>query len=522
MRKKIFVLIVVLMSTSLIGIIAVQVFWINNAVESKKEQFKNDVQKSLGSVSERINEREEAEFEKQIDGLIENIGLATNAQIKNYFFQQIDTTTKEKITFGGTFLEKNFKLPTDFLDNDSIILKRVSGKQDFFQSRLIKGVDNIFNSENKKRYSFTKRYKDLEKPYFSQALEAYKKTKPIHQRVSNIELNKTIKEELEKRNVSLDFKYGVYSIDGLATKLKSGYYTINKKDSYRYPFFFNASGDVEYELYVTFPDKDEHILSGISNILILSLFFILIIVIAFSSSLYQLIRQKKISEIKTDFINNMTHEFKTPIATINLALDSIKNPKIIHNNDKVLRYVQMIRDENKRMHSQVENVLRISRLEKNEIEISKETVDLHDIIEDAISRIGLLIADNQGRLDMHFEAITAEIPGNQFHLTNVIVNILENALKYSEGAPKIDVYTESTNKFFVFKIKDEGIGMSKAVQKLVFNKFYREQKGNIHDVKGHGLGLAYVKEIVEKHHGIVFVESEKGVGSLFTVKLPLI
>ena len=522
MRKKIFVLIVVLMSTSLIGIIAVQVFWINNAVESKKEQFKNDVQKSLGSVSERINEREEAEFEKQIDDLIENIGLATNAQIKNYFFQQIDTTTKQKITFGGTFLEKNFKLPTDFLDNDSIILKRVSGKQDFFQSRLIKGVDNIFSSENKKRYSFTKRYKDMEKPYFSQALEAYKKTKPIHQRVSNIELNKTIKEELEKRNVSLDFKYGVYSIDGLATKLKSGYYTINKKDSYRYPFFFNASGDVEYELYVTFPDKDEHILSGISNILILSLFFILIIVIAFSSSLYQLIRQKKISEIKTDFINNMTHEFKTPIATINLALDSIKNPKIIHNNDKVLRYVQMIRDENKRMHSQVENVLRISRLEKNEIEISKETVDLHDIIEDAISRIGLLIADNQGRLDMHFEAITAEIPGNQFHLTNVIVNILENALKYSEGAPKIDVYTESTNKFFVFKIKDEGIGMSKAVQKLVFNKFYREQKGNIHDVKGHGLGLAYVKEIVEKHHGTVFVESEKGVGSLFTVKLPLI
>ena len=522
MRKKIFVLIVVLMSISLIGIIAVQVFWINNAVESKKEQFKNDVQKSLGSVSERINEREEAEFEKQIDGLIENIGLATNAQIKNYFFQQIDTTTKQKITFGGTFLEKNFKLPTDFLDNDSIILKRVSGKQDFFQSRLIKGVDNIFSSENKKRYSFTKRYKDIEKPYFSQALEAYKKTKPIHQRVSNIELNKTIKEELEKRNVSLDFKYGVYSIDGLATKLKSGYYTINKKDSYSYPFFFNASGDVEYELYVTFPDKDEHILSGISNILILSLFFILIIVIAFSSSLYQLIRQKKISEIKTDFINNMTHEFKTPIATINLALDSIKNPKIIHNNDKVLRYVQMIRDENKRMHSQVENVLRISRLEKNEIEISKETVDLHDIIEDAISRIGLLIADNQGRLDMHFEAITAEIPGNQFHLTNVIVNILENALKYSEGAPKIDVYTESTNKFFVFKIKDEGIGMSKAVQKLVFNKFYREQKGNIHDVKGHGLGLAYVKEIVEKHHGTVFVESEKGVGSLFTVKLPLI
>ena len=356
MGKRIFVLIVGLMSISLIGIIALQVYWISNAIESKEEQFKNDVQKTLGSVSERINERERAEFEKQIDGLIDNIGLATNAQIKNYFFQQIDTTTKQRITFGGTFLEKNFKLPTNFLDNDTIILKRVSGKQDFFQTRLIKGVDNIFRTEDQKRYSFTKRYKDMEKPYFSRALEAYKKTKPLHQRVRNRELNSIIKEELEKRNINLDFKYGVYSRDGLATKLKSGYYTINKKDCYRYPFFLNLDGVMEYELYVTFPTKNKHILSGISSILILSLFFILIIVIAFSSSLYQLLKQKKISEIKTDFINNMTHEFKTPIATINLALDSIKNPKIINDNDKILRYVQMIRDENKRMHSQVENV----------------------------------------------------------------------------------------------------------------------------------------------------------------------
>lgn len=522
MGKRIFVLIVGLMSISLIGIIALQVYWISNAIESKEEQFKNDVQKTLGSVSERINERERAEFEKQIDGLIDNIGLATNAQIKNYFFQQIDTTTKQRITFGGTFLEKNFKLPTNFLDNDTIILKRVSGKQDFFQTRLIKGVDNIFRTEDQKRYSFTKRYKDMEKPYFSRALEAYKKTKPLHQRVRNRELNSIIKEELEKRNINLDFKYGVYSKDGLATKLKSGYYTINKKDCYRYPFFLNLDGVMEYELYVTFPTKNKHILSGISSILILSLFFILIIVIAFSSSLYQLLKQKKISEIKTDFINNMTHEFKTPIATINLALDSIKNPKIINDNDKILRYVQMIRDENKRMHSQVENVLRISRLEKNQIDINREVINMHDIIDDAITRISLLIADSKSSLDIRLEAKTAEITGNQFHLTNVVVNILENAIKYSNGLPKIDIFTETTSKFFIFKIKDTGIGMSKAVQKQVFNKFYREQKGNIHNVKGHGLGLAYVKEIIDKHHGDVWVESEKGIGSVFTVKLPLI
>ncbi len=522
MGKKMFVLIVILMSISLIGIIAVQVYWINNALASKKAQFKNDVQKSLGSVSQRISLKEEAEYEKQVNSLIEDKGIADNAQIRNYFFQQIDTATKQKFTFGATVLEENFKLPADFLDNDSIIFKRVSGKKDFFHSRLIKGLDNSFSSVDEQRFSFSKRLSAVEKAEHKEFFRDINSKKPIYQRISNRELKTTIKEELEKRNIYLDFKYGVYSKDGLATKLKSGYYTINKKESYPYPLFFDSEGKMDYELYVTFPDKNEHILSGISSILLLSLFFIFIIIIAFSSSLYQLIRQKKISEIKTDFINNMTHEFKTPIATINLALDSIKNPKIINDNEKVLRYIQMIRDENKRMHSQVENVLRISRLEKNQIEISKDTLDMHDIIEDAITHVSLLIADRKGSIKTYFEAITSEISGNQFHLTNVVVNMLENALKYSKNAPKIEVYTESTNKFFVFKIKDEGIGMNKAVQKQVFDKFYREQKGNIHDVKGHGLGLAYVKEIVEKHHGTVFVESEKGKGSTFTVKLPLI
>ena len=524
MGKKMFVLIVALMSISLIGIITVQLYWINNALESKKGQFKNDVLKSLGSASEKINQQEESQFEKQIEGLIEDKGLADNAEIKNYLFQQIDTTAKQKFTYGATFLEENFKLPTDFLDNDTIIYKRVTGKKDFFQSTLIKGIDNMFSSVDEKRFSLTKSFNEIDRSQFSEIFGDILSRKPIHKRISNKELNKIIKKELEKRNIFLDFKYGVYSRDGLATKLKSGYYTINKKESYQYPLFYDSDTDneVSYELFITFPDKNEHILAGISTILLLSLFFIFIIIIAFSSSLYQLIRQKKISEIKTDFINNMTHEFKTPIATINLALDSIKNPKIIDDNNKVLRYVKMIRDENKRMHAQVENVLRISRLEKNQIEISKEAIDGHDLIEDAISHISLLINDKNGSISTHFQAITSEILGNQFHLTNVIVNMLENALKYSEGKPKIDIYTESTNKFFVFKIKDEGIGMSKNAQKYIFNKFYREQKGNIHNVKGHGLGLAYVKEIIDNHHGTVFVESEKGKGSIFTVKLPLI
>lgn len=517
-----FVVIVVLMSISLIGIIAVQLYWINNALESKKEQFKNDVQKSLGRAAERINEKETAVFRTKVRNFISKKGNPDNAEIKEFLIQEIDTATQQKFTYGSTILEENFNLPTEILDNDSIIFKRFSGKKDFFQAKINTSIDGLFSSSDETRYSFTQDFFNLEEIQITEIFKDYNSRKPIHQRISNTELNNTIKDELLKRNINLDFKYGVYTKEGLATKLKSGYYTINTKDYYKYPLFNDSQDNVAYNLYVTFPNKNELILSGISSILLLSLFFIFIIIIAFSSSLYQLIKQRKISEIKTDFINNMTHEFKTPIATINLALDSIKNPKILGDNDKVLRYIQMIRDENKRMHSQVENVLRISRLEKNQVDLSKEIIDLHDIIEDAISHVSLLVDDRKGKVNVHFKAVVAELPGNQFHLTNVVVNMLENAIKYSENPPIIDVYTESTNKYFVFKIKDNGIGMNKAVQKQVFDKFYREQKGNVHDVKGHGLGLAYVKEIVEKHLGTVFVESEKGEGSIFTVKLPLI
>jgi two-component system phosphate regulon sensor histidine kinase PhoR len=254
----------------------------------------------------------------------------------------------------------------------------------------------------------------------------------------------------------------------------------------------------------------------------LSIIFTLIIVIAYSSALSQLIKQRQISEIKTDFINNMTHEFKTPIATINLALDAIKNPKVMNNPEKVAHYHRMIRDENKRMHAQVENVLRISRLEKNELDLKKERLDLHELIEEAITHVELIVEDKQGYVQTHFGALRASILANPTHFTNVIVNLLDNAVKYSPDTPKIDIYTENVKNYIVMKVRDQGSGMTKPVQKKIFEKFYREHTGDIHNVKGHGLGLAYAKRILDDHHGQISVESEKGKGSTFIIKLPLI
>jgi two-component system phosphate regulon sensor histidine kinase PhoR len=226
--------------------------------------------------------------------------------------------------------------------------------------------------------------------------------------------------------------------------------------------------------------------------------------------------------MKTDFINNMTHEFKTPIATINLALDAVKNPKVSDNKEKVAYYHKMIREENKRMHAQVENVLRISKLEKNELDIRKERYKLHDIIEDAVGHVELIVEDRSGYIEMHLDAPKSSVLANESHFTNVIVNMLENAVKYSSDEPKIDVFTENVKNYIYVKIQDQGDGMSKVAQRKVFDKFYREQSGNIHNVKGHGLGLAYARQIVEDHQGEIFVESEKGKGSTFIIKIPLI
>ena len=292
--------------------------------------------------------------------------------------------------------------------------------------------------------------------------------------------------------------------------------------SYGVPIFLDNNDESEYKLYVNFPKRNRFILSSILGLALLSIIFTTIIIIAYTSAIYQLIKQRKIAQIKTDFINNMTHEFKTPIATISLALDAIKNPKIIGDEDKVKRYLKMIKDENNRMHAQVENVLRISKLEKNELNISKDQVDLHELILDAITHIELIVENRNGYINTNLDAKLSSVLANETHFTNVIVNILDNAVKYTNGKPEINMTTENIGNNIILKISDRGSGMTKSVSKRVFEKFYREHTGDVHNVKGHGLGLAYVKRIVDDHSGHVSVESEKGHGSTFIIKLPLI
>ena len=336
-------------------------------------------------------------------------------------------------------------------------------------------------------------------------------------------LNFKISEEFNCMKIGKGYEFAIIDLrDGsIVTGIYERYGKELVSSHHQVPMigFFDSD---HYVLSAYFPDERNLILMRMVNWIILSIIFAIILIIGFPYSLFIFNRQKKVSGMKSDFINNMTHEFKTPIATINLALDAIKNPKVIGDQERILNYVNMIREENKRMHTQVETVLRISKLDKNQLKIDKEVINLNDILDDALSRIELIVENRKGKLNLSLNAKKTEISGNAFHLTNVLVNILDNAIKYSPESLDLSVATENTTNEFLIHITDKGLGMSKSTQKHIFDEFYREETGNIHNVKGHGLGLSYAKKIIDIHQGKILVESEKGKGSTFTIKLNLI
>lgn len=520
MSKRIFVLLVVLMMTSLLGIITVQIFWIRSSIEMKEEQFSTSVKFALARVSENIQKREFRENISRYAPLIDSMQKSKESNIRDFVFQQIDTTRNEIFTFRQSILQNNYKSQISPFEADSVNFKTFLSREETQIEKIEFTSKDFSELSPKDRMVKVERLDKYDKLELEGIFKNIVSRTPIHDRVSNNEIRMNLDNELRARNIDTKFEFGVFNED-LITKVKSDRFIEKSGYTYNVPLFV-TDDSIDYTLYVSFPDKKEYILSTISWILVLSAVFIFIIIVSFASALYQLIRQKQISAIKTDFINNMTHEFKTPIATINLAIDSIRNPKIIDDKEKVTRYAEMIRQENKRMHAQVENVLRISKLEKNQLDLSKDVVDFHDIIKDAVSHVNLIIRDREGAIELNLEAKQSEILASKFHMTNVITNILDNAIKYTDGVPKIKIETVNASNKIVLKVSDNGIGMSKNVQRKVFNKFYREQTGNIHNVKGHGLGLSYVKSIVERHQGQVYVESEKGKGSTFTVKLPII
>lgn len=257
--------------------------------------------------------------------------------------------------------------------------------------------------------------------------------------------------------------------------------------------------------------------------MVFSILLMIVISTAFYLTVSTMIRQKKLSEIKNDFINNMTHEFKTPLATISLAVDALKNEKVTGDPQKLGYFRSIIKEENQRMNRQVETILKSALMERQEVELNLKPINVHQVIEDVADNFILRLEEKQGHLETHLQAEHYMIDADEVHFSNLINNLLDNAVKYSKDnvPPTVSVTTTSTNKKIQIKIEDNGIGMTRETLKRIFEKFYRAHTGNIHNVKGFGLGLSYVKTVVEAHEGTIKADSILGKGSCFTIELPL-
>ncbi len=526
MNKFLFRFLVFLMSLSLIGIILVQLYLINTSFKKNDEQFKYHVKQVIGNVAETLKQQETDGFLRQYNILKDSIGKnPQKSQLVEFVLVQNNRITNETIIYSNSLISEDYNVNLSLFGKkrDSVTAKNLTmnRKTEIYNSGSIDKAQISNNIKPDVTIRKTGNIALLDKANFEIYFRDIIENKSLDERVSNEKLQLLLKKELKQADVETPFEFGVFS-NGMATKIKSENFKFDKNEAFSTAVFADNEGKSKYQLLISFPEKKKFLFSELVTITILSIVFTLIIIIAYASALNQVLKQRQISEIKTDFINNMTHEFKTPIATINLALDAIKNPKVIDDLEKRTRYLQMIRDENKRMHAQVENVLRISKLEKRELDIEKENNNIHEIIQDAVEHVHLIIEDRNGKITEQLNATRTTVLLNDVHFTNVIVNILDNAIKYSTNEPEITISSENIKDFIIIKIKDAGNGMSKIAQKRIFEKFYREHTGDLHNVKGHGLGLSYVKKIVEDHSGQISVESEKGRGSTFIIKLPII
>jgi len=276
-----------------------------------------------------------------------------------------------------------------------------------------------------------------------------------------------------------------------------------------------------FHLEVYFPSQRKEVLVEMSAWLVLTGIFILIVIFTFRYIINTIIRQKKLSEIKNDFINNMTHEFKTPISTISLAAEVLLHSKSDSSTERIKKYSKIIYDENTRMRGQVERVLQVARLDKEEFSLTKSEFNLHQLVRDTVQNLCFEQCEDETTVNYHLDAEQYELSADEMHIKNVVVNLVDNAIKYSTNGPRINIYTQNREEGILLSIEDNGIGMSNESTRHIFDKFYRVPTGNIHNVKGFGLGLYYVKNMVDAHGGRIEVNSELDKGSRFDLFLPL-
>ena len=373
-------------------------------------------------------------------------------------------------------------------------------------------VKEYLTLENKKEDVFN----DLYKEYSNVNI-------PLNQRIHPQTLDSMLRIELMNRSILSEYEYKVTSAkrDSLIFTRASNQTKFLPYNSYETPLFPNDIIMDSGMLTITFPNKNNIILSNLTAMMSLSGGLLFILIFCFGYTIHSILMQKKLSEMKTDFINNMTHEFKTPVATIMIASEALKDPELTADKKRIDRLANIIYDENVRLGSHIERVLNIAKIDKGDLKLEHKEVQINDLLAAIVDSMSLQLQKRNATIELDLNAKDSTVMGDELHLSNVIFNLLDNANKYSPENPQLKICTLNAGKNLIIKVADKGIGMNRDQLSKIFDQFYRIPTGNLHDVKGFGLGLSYVNNIVKKLHGTIRVKSEKGKGSEFEIILPL-
>ncbi len=333
-------------------------------------------------------------------------------------------------------------------------------------------------------------------------------------------LENLLKDEFDDKNLAYNFEYILY--DCFNDSIVFGNFVDLESEAKNLVIETSSKSKwtkASHYFGIYFPDKEFYFLDEL-GIWVVSTLFLLLVVLFFSYTIWVILKQKKLSEIRTDFINNMTHELKTPISTISLSTEVLSNPNISLDPDRLSTYANIIKEETERLKNQVDKVLQMATLDKQKVEMDSSKVDIHDAIEKTVKGFELIMNANEGKIKTKLAAKNCFITGDKVHITNIFFNLIDNAIKYSQSNPLVEIETEDHKNGIYIRVRDNGIGMSREEQKHVFEKFYRVPTGDHHNVKGFGIGLNYVRRVIKQHHGKIQLKSQPKSGSTFRIYFP--
>lgn len=493
MNKNLILFTSVLLFLGLFGIGIVQIFWLKGAIKSREQDFDKAVFEAMNEMSTKI---EDLSYKPIVSKMFQpqNIHTDVNGELVIEITDESGNSSEYKIS-KDAYTNQNRNSVIPYAEGSPLI-----------------------SNESKADNSYPTEVDNLQE-FMAQQMTSLQ---PINELLDTSKLNAIIKTSLNLHGIKTRFRYGVteYAPNNFVLLSKNAPLTELYKTPYSIDLFRRSMFDDSKTLKLLLPDKKKYLYTSMSPMILSSSVFFLMVVGAFILSFQIIFKQKKLSDMKTDFINNMTHELKTPIATISIASEMLKDNSISESKENRSKYAGIIFDENKRLYNHVEQVLQIARLEKGELQLNLEDRDLHAIIATTAARFNLILEEQNGKIELNLNAEDSILKVDEMHFTAAINNLIDNAIKYNDKTPLIKINTFNIITGIQIEVSDNGVGLSKDDHQKVFEKFYRVSRGNVHDTKGFGLGLSYVQSIIDKHYGKIWVESKLKEGSKFIIQLP--